>query len=280
MKVSEGSMSFIDKYIEESDTQIISWMNIAGYQKSGKTTTLIELLKHVPGVLVDFEKGTKAYKGKFIKIGENNLKMFFDFIEDCKRNRDHGIEILVLDPFTKLVSMYTDHLMVKYNVSNLSDKKIAGVGNGWTILYQRFYKLMSDLWELFPLVLTVSHLKLDNNFTDSKAVKIADLDLVGKLKNFVHREVDAHMVFTGGKDDEGSFITKVNDDSNSEIIQVPLGHRRYDFIENIRTNEDFIVEIAKLFDIQLEKKDLFKETKANITLRKLTKEKTDEIYSR
>jgi len=262
-------MGILDKYEQRNETPKIKWIDISGYTKSGKTSTLVELAKHVKLLHVDCENGTKPYIGNFCHITANNLADLPRLLQEAKQHPDQFDHVIcVIDPWTKLVSMIADGLLKSSGKDNLKDISQAGVGNGWTLLYQKVIRLMERIWEVFPLVITVSHLRLDNNFTDSKAVKIVDLDLMGKIKNFHLRECDCFFVFTSDTVD-GKFVTRVNDDQNSDLIKVPLGMRGYDFVERIKTSEDLIEEIGSWFGKEIDKNNLFQEQKAKVIIKQL-----------
>lgn len=235
----------------------IKWIDIVGYEKAGKTKTLVELSKHIPSLYVDFDlQGTKPYEGQFIQVaptasveGAARIISLVDFINKIMPNMEHmGKKILILDPINEFVDMVKDQLLAQFGVSDLADYKVTGMGNGWTILYNKIQTYFQTYFKAFDLVITVTHLKLDKYFAgDIAAIQGAKLDLVGKTQQFVQRNADVHLVFTSKKNEHGKWVTLINEDTANSMISVPLGCRDYKFLERLETGEDLIREVGKMF---------------------------------
>ncbi len=273
--------SFFSKFQQEREHPSIKWINIAGYEKSGKTSSLVELSKHVPMLIVDFEQGTRPYAGNFLHVfdehkynaqGHLERMNVIDFMDMMISNKGSQIaeKIIVLDPWTTMTDKIMTACTKLWNVKKLVDHQVSGVGNGWSIMYNNINDFLSAIFETFPLLITVSHLKLDTNLgaQDSKLVRIADLDLIGKLKSLTHKKADAHLVFTGETID-GQFVTKINSNKNSDIINIPLGQRDYSFIRSMDTSVDFVKGMAGLFGVELNDEDIFKDTQAQVVMEQI-----------
>jgi len=247
----------IDEFVTNRTAPGIKWIDIVGYEKAGKTKTLVELAKHVPSLYVDFDiRGTKPYEGQFLQVGANGSEKkndkivpLVDFITKIMPHmHEMDKKILILDPVNEFVDMVKDQLMMQFGVDDLANYKVAGIGNGWNVLYSKISGYFQTFFKAYDLVITVTHLKLDKySYGDTATIQGAKLDLTGKTLNFVQRNADAHLVFTAKKDEHGKWLTLVNEDTSSTMINIPLGCRDYKFLTRIETGEDLIREIGKMF---------------------------------
>lgn len=247
----------IEEMLTVTENPQIKWINIVGYEKAGKTKTLMELAKHIDCLYVDFDivAGTKPYPGSVLRVGEpsylpgEKVVSVVDFItkvipEMHKLNK----KILILDPVNEFVDMVKDQLMGQFGVDDLKNYKMAGVGNGWNILYAKIQNYFAQFFAAFPLIITVSHLKLDKYFSgDTAAIQGAQLDFPGKTQQYVQRNADAHFVFTSKKDEHGKWMSMINEENSASMIQVPLGCRDFEFVHRVNTGDDLIIEIGKMF---------------------------------
>lgn len=239
----------------------IKWINIVGYEKAGKTRALVELAKHIPSLYVDLDFiGTKPYKGNFLRVG-NETRLdggepvvgIVDFVSKVMpRMESMNKKILILDPVNEFVELIKSQLMSQFKVDDLKDYSVKGIGNGWVILYSKIQNYFQQFFKAFPLVITVTHLKLDKYFAgDVAAIQGAQLDLTGKTQQYVQRNADAHLVFTAREHEKGRWTTFVNEDNAMSMIKVPLGSRDYEFLKHVVTADDLIVEIGKMFGMDI-----------------------------
>lgn len=246
----------LSKYITVSHTPTIKWIGVEGYDKSGKTETLIELSRHIPTLYVDFEKGTGPYINAEVmhvsQEGSSDTISVINFMNEVVPQfaSNSKYRILVLDPFTTLANYVMDALMRKMNVNNLADYTEKGIGNGWNVYYDKMITFITRCMASFDLVITVSHLKLSEHFiTDAKKISIADIDLVGQFKQYVKRTANANFIFTSRIMD-GKYTTLINNDKDGDVIRTLLGSRDYPFIQRIKNRDDFLREICMMFDVE------------------------------
>jgi len=131
---------------------------------------------------------------------------------------------------------------------------------------------MNDLRSIFPLVITVTHMKSHKVYNDNKAIMINELDLIGGTKTYVEKEADTHLTFTGGMKG-GKFRTRVltaapEDSLNNQVI----GARKYEFVKRLEDSRDFIVEVTKMFGVEVQIDDLFTSIEGEVKFNNITKE--------
>jgi len=251
----------IDDYITTQTSPQLKWINIVGYEKAGKTKTLMELSKHLNTLYVDFDivAGTKPYTGKVLRVGqpshlpgERNISVVDFITQVIPEMKNMNKQILILDPVNEFVELVREQLMTQFGIDDLKNYRLAGVGNGWTVLYSKIQDYFQEFFAAFPIVITVTHLKLDKYFAgDVAAIQGAQLDLVGKIQQYVQRNADAHLVFTSKKDEHGKWMSVINEENSTSMIQVPLGCRDFAFLKRVTTGDDLIREIGLMFNKEI-----------------------------
>ena len=239
-------------------TPKLKWINLLGYNKSGKTKTLVKLSKLIPTFIIDADRvGSKPYIGAktFVHVGLDDTVDEMSVLTFSKRILpeilvQNEYKIAVVDPVTSFFVYMQDSLMKGWNIKDLKDKQIEGLGNGWTYLYRRFETIMNQLFASFDLVITVSHLKMAQHYKgDSIKVSYGDINLIGQARDYVADKADCHLAFYDGVDEKGKHISKINWVDDTGLREINIGSRHYKFVERIKTDEDFLKEMCKMFNV-------------------------------
>ncbi len=220
------------------------WINITGFNKSGKTEFCHNLAQKLRVVHVDLEHGTDPYIGSFLKANNHA-----EFINQMKWVRDNleiiKPDILVIDPLDKLSDMISRAYMVEKNIDNLADMPY---GQGWSDCRDRLENIMFGAFTVAPLVLTITHVKLSILDENRKNITYLDMDLPGKTKAWVQKTSDAHALFLREKDEEGNSFLRVTFDYSSPSV-ISFGGGRIKSFYEVETAEDFEKEILKKFGL-------------------------------
>lgn len=252
-------MKYIDPFENEKWNKLTSeqkphfkWINITGVGKRRKTLTLLELREHLRTAYFDFEGGTGVYGTKIFRP-QTYAEFTESFKNVCAEKKSLKLDLVVFDPFDGLVDYAFQHLMKEHNVEDLRDIKIPGTGNGWNLLYRNVRNIMASAFQIAPLVITVTHLKLSTiSKNELKQISLADFNLVGQMKSFVNDQADAHLLFEKGISKDNKPIITVNTGSEHDYIQTTFGSRAGALVEifDVRNTDDFKTFILKQYDIK------------------------------
>jgi hypothetical protein len=173
---------------KEADERL-SWLNLTGAVKTGKSEFCANLQKHARVAHVDLEDGTAALKGRFWKA--SNMQEFYEVYEKLKRYKHKlNLDFLVIDPLDELNLMMMNDIAERQGVRYIGE---IPMGRGWYLHRQEFKELINKLKALTRTLITVTHVKInspEDGFTH------IDMDIPGKVKQFVQTNSDAHALFT------------------------------------------------------------------------------------
>lgn len=237
-------------YASIEDVSVISdnpfpsyhWINITGFTKCGKTKFLYDLSQNLRVVHFDLEHGTDAYVGQFLKC--NTFKEFREKSAWLQKNIDKiKPDIIAIDPLDVLTDMIAKDYMTTKGIENLGEMPY---GSGWADCRDILNNTIRFLQSLAPLIITVTHLKVNIGGESRGNITYLDMDLPGQTKAWVQNTCDVHAVFVRDKDDNGDPYLKVMFE-NTSTTEISFGGGRIPEFYEATTGEKFKQEILKKF---------------------------------
>ena len=220
------------------------WINITGFIKSGKTEFCTKLSKEVETLYFDFEKGTKQYLGNFVHIEDyKDFCTKFVILEKAIQEKLLSPKIIVLDPINALAESITRWYMKKEGITNLGD---VPYGQGWSDTRDIMINIISKLFKLSELLVTVTHVKLNVLNEGRSNMSFLDMDLPGKTKQWIQATSDAHAIFSRATNEKDESYLNVSFDSSNPNEISFAGSRVKEFY-NINNGNDFLNIILKKF---------------------------------
>lgn len=220
----------------------LKWINITGAVKTGKTEFCVNLAEKLRTVYVDLEYGTKAYKGSFIEASnfvELRQKMMW-----VEANLDKiKPQVIVLDPIDKLADMITQYYLRENLIDNLGDVPF---GKGWSDTRDILSNFINKCFEIAPLVITITHLKLSTSEVATSNITYLDMDLPGKTKSYVQNTVDSHIIFRRAVDDDGKPYLSVSVDPSS-TNDLSFGGSRWKEMYDLKDSNDLMDFILNIY---------------------------------
>jgi len=232
----------IEAMIDIQEKESIKWINITGATKVGKTEFLVKLAERKRVAIIDLEKGTKVYKGSFVRA--YNFDEFRQKIMWLEKNLDTiKPDIIAVDPLSNLTQMIEDDYLHKNNIKNLAD---VPYGKGWSDTRDILVKVIRRLYRLAPLLITISHIKSRILDESRGNITYMEMDYTGKTKNWIQKEADAHAVFIRSKDADGVPFLKVTFDSSAADTLSFAGSRVKEFYGDISAEDFMNILIEKM----------------------------------
>lgn len=215
------------------DKPSYKWINITGSVKSGKTEFCVSLAEKLRTVYFDLEKGTKAYIGSFLDV-KNLTDLRLKTAEILKNLESIKPDVIVVDPLDKLADMITEWYCDDKGIENLSEMPF---GTGWSDTKDIMFNFINKCFQIAPLVITITHLKLSASEVATNNITYLDMDLPGKSKAMVQNVADVHAIFKRQKDTEGAPYLGVSVDASSTTDLAFGGSRIKDFYNITNAND-------------------------------------------
>jgi len=237
-------------YADVGDLSIVSdnpfptyhWVNITGFTKCGKTKFIYDLAQELRIAHFDLEHGTDAYVGQFIKC--NNFKEFRQKSAWLQQNlATIRPDVIVTDPLDVLADMIAKDYMKEKGIDSLSEMPY---GQGWSDCRDILSNAIRFLQSLAPLVITITHLKVNIGGESRGNITYLDMDLPGQTKAWVQNTCDVHAVFVRAKNDEGGTYLKVMFE-NTATTEISFGGGRIPEFYDATTAELFKEQILNKF---------------------------------
>lgn len=192
--------------VEPPKSQGLKKLCIYGHTKVGKT----KLFTKLPNCLIiDLESGAHTYDGMIVdvkKMAYEKQMSVVDVLRDIAvsieaKNREHGkpfYDYIVIDTVTALEE-YAIELATRMYKQTTIGKNYKGtnvirdleMGLGYTYLRDAFRR-MYEAFEMLPAesLILVGHVRASAITKDGKNLSVRDLDLTGKNKRLLAKEVD------------------------------------------------------------------------------------------
>jgi len=219
------------------------WVNFTGFNKSGKTSMLVNLSKKLRVVHLDLEHGTDTYEGEFLKCNSvDDVRKTYIFLRD---NIDKiKPDIIAIDPLDALEGFIVKEYMKEKGIENLSEMPY---GQGYFDVRMKIQQMIELFLELTPLLITVTHVKPSLLSEDRKNITYLDMDLLGRTKAYIQNRCDAHALFQRGIDEEtGESYLKISFE-NTRTQELAFGGSRYKEFYSVHTGEQLEKEILRKF---------------------------------
>ena len=209
-----------------------------GAPKVGKTTSL----SHLPNALiVDLENGTDNVKGDIVNIPKILREGYEGSEIDILRAlysqllEDNPYTFIIFDTIDEIERIVAKSIEKEYEVESYGDLPY---GKGYALLRDKVISMFNLFNDLGLIVILVGHRKKTIIGKEGTEVKVKDLDLTGKLKNYLFGWADAIGYWNREINEDGtstSYLSfKVDSEENTESgcridrlegLNIPILHK-------------------------------------------------------
>lgn len=170
---------------------------LAGFQKSGKTTSLASLDDNL---ILDLEGGTDYMDAMKVRI--NGLRDYSEAIRALSTS-EKKYRFITVDTGTKMEDLALELAVINYRKQPIgkrwegTPKDILNLPNGLGYSLERnaYLELLSWLRPYCQTLILVCHIKNSSFQKDGEEIAMVDISLTGQLKTIVAAEADAVGMF-------------------------------------------------------------------------------------
>lgn len=170
---------------------------IAGFQKSGKTTSLASLDDNL---IIDLEGGTDFMDA--MKVRVSGLRELSEVVRALSTS-ERKYRFLTIDTGTKLEDLALELAVINYRKMPIG-KRWEGMpkdllnlpnGLGYSLERNAYLEILSWLQPYCQTLILVCHIKNSSFQKDGEEIAMVDISLTGQLKTIVAAEADAVGMF-------------------------------------------------------------------------------------
>jgi len=191
---------------------------VFGQSKVGKTTALANLPNNL---IIDFEEGTKYLESyainvnKYLKESENGSLMtpigvVRNVFKELKAG-EHNFRTVTFDTADYL-ELYMGHEVERQN--GVDDYRDMEYGKGYAALRDAIIKMLDTFTDAGFNVVVIAHRKKSIIGESGKEINVQDVDLTGKLKNFMFGWADAI-----------GYMHRIVDEQNPNLVSTALNFK-------------------------------------------------------
>lgn len=174
-----------------------SLLVIAGFQKSGKTTSLASLDDNL---ILDLEGGTDFMDAMKVKV--NDLRDLSEVVRALSTS-EKKYRFITIDTGSKLEDLALELSVINYRKQPIGKrwegmpKDILNLPNGLGYSLERnaYLEILSWLRPYCQTLILVCHIKNSSFQKDGEEISMVDISLTGQLKTIVAAEADAVGMF-------------------------------------------------------------------------------------
>ena len=173
-------------------TEVINYpkrLLIYGTPKAGKSTAISNLKD---ALIIDTENGYEALTGNIVNVKEIEREEGYKIVEILGElykalKEENPYKYLVFDTIDNIESDISKIICEENDVIDISDLPF---GKGYTLVRNRILNILDRFQELGLNIIIIGHRKL-TVAADANIVKMNDIGLTGKLKDFLFASCDA-----------------------------------------------------------------------------------------
>ena len=182
---------------------------IYGQSKVGKTTALSMLPNNL---IIDFESGTSYLDGgyvidvnKAVKEGEGQTPL--NIVRQLHAElgtKEHNFKFITFDTADWLEQYMGEEVAKMAGEKHYTDIEY---GKGYALVRDRIIDMVSAFEQIGLNIIIIAHRKKTTTGESGKEVEVRDVDLTGKLKNFMFSWADAIGYMHRMKEEDDAFLS-------------------------------------------------------------------------